>query len=402
MHPRDRRYRMLFAAMTILMAAALACNQLSVPAPTTPGPTHSVSQATVTPLVPLAPTPLPSTPTETPPSGSGPGGCLLSAQYIADVTIPDNTAMTPGSAFVKTWRVKNSGTCSWEAGYQLVFAEGNQMGGPAGASVNDTPVGSTVDISVNLTAPSAPGTHIGKWRLRANNGAIFGALTVVIVIPSTPTPTPTATSAPITPSPTPTSTTASGLWNGQWETNCGSSNCGAMDLVQTGNIVTGRYAIDTSTPGTINATVSGNRLSGEWSRSGSSGAFDWWMGGSGVKWRGNFGSVYSWCGHRAGESDPSPCGVGTFNGNWMAVCAGCNGAMQIVQDGKDFAGTYVNGTFSGTIDGVKATGTWQTGSNSGSLTWHLINSKQFNGNYDGGSKWCGYKSGSSEPSPCLR
>jgi len=402
MQIRDQCYRALFVAMAILVAASLACNQSSATQPTVPGPTRPVALVTVTPLVPISPTqaPSPPTPTETPPSGSGPGGCLLSAQYLADVTIPDNTVMTPGAAFVKTWRVKNNGACNWEAGYQLVFAEGNQMGGPAGMDVNSTPAGGSVDISVNLTAPTTPGTHVGKWRLRANNGAIFGGLTVVIVVPSTPTPT--ATSAPITPSPTPTSTATSGLWNGHWETNCGSSNCGAMDLVQTGNIVTGRYAIDTSTPGTINATASDNRLSGEWSRSGSSGKFDWWLGGSGVKWRGNLGGIYSWCGHRAGESDPAPCGVGTFDGNWMAVCVGCDGAMQIVQDGKDFTGTYINGTVSGTIDGTTATGAWQAGPNRGPLTWYLINSKQFNGNYNGGSKWCGYKSGSSEPSPCLR
>jgi len=393
----------LFAGMAILIAAGLACNQPSATLPTAPGPTRPVSQATVTPLAPIA-SPQgasPLAPTETPPSGSGPGGCLLNAQYVADVTIPDNTVMTPGAAFVKTWRAKNNGTCDWEAGYQLVFAEGNQMGGPAGANVNSTPAGGTVDISVNLTAPTTPGTHVGKWRLRASNGAIFGGLTVVIVIPATPTITPSLTPT-IVPSPTPTVTATSGLWNGRWETNCGSTNCGAMDLVQTGNIVTGRYAVDTSTPGTINATASGNRLSGTWSRSGSGGAFDWWLGGSGVKWRGNFGGIYSWCGRRAGESDPAPCGVGTFDGNWMAVCAGCDGAMQIVQDGKDFTGTYINGTFSGTIDGVKATGTWRTGSSSGPLTWYLINSKQFNGNYNGGSQWCGYRSGSSEPSPCLR
>ncbi len=402
MQSRDQRYRTLSIAFVILIAAGLACTQLPATTPTVPGqPTQRVAQGTVTPLAPIPPTggPQPSvSPTETPPSGSGPGGCLLSAQYVADVTIPDNTVVAPGAAFAKTWRVKNNGTCNWDTGYQLVFAEGNQMAGPAGVNVNSTPAGGTVDISVNLTAPTTTGTHTGKWRLRASNGAVFGALTVVILVPGTPTSTPT-----MTPSLTPTSTAPSvGPWDGHWETNCGASLCGTMDLVQTGNIVTGRYATDTSTPGTINGLVSGDRLSGTWSRGGDSGPLDWWMGGSGVKWRGNYGAINTWCGHRTGESDPSPCGVGTFDGNWMAVCEGCNGAIQIIQDGKDFTGTYVNGTFSGTIDGIKATGTWQAGPNRGLFTWYLLNSQQFNGNYNGGSKWCGYKSGSSEPSPCLR
>lgn len=402
MQTRNRHYRALFVGIAMLIAAALACNQATVSPTTAPiPPTQApIAQVTVTPLVPGAPTtgPVPIPPSETPPSGSGPGGCLLSAQFVADVTIPDNTAIAPGAAFVKTWRVKNGGTCTWDTAYQLVFAEGNQMSGPAGVDVNNTPPGSTADISVNLKAPTSPGTHTGKWRLRASNGAIFGGLTVVIVVPATPTPTP----VPPTDTPTPVSSGGSGPWNGHWESDCGSSNCGTMDLVQTGNTVTGRYAVDTSTPGTINATASGNRLSGEWSRSGSAGKFDWWMGGSGNRWRGNFGGIYGWCGHRAGDSNPTPCGVGTFDGDWTVVCESCDGAMHVNQDGKDFTGTYVNGTVDGTIDGTQATGTWHTSSSNGPFTWYLINSQQFNGNYGGTFKWCGYRSGSSAPSPCLR
>ena len=403
---QNQRYRMSSVAFAFLVTAMLACNLPSTsPTPQAGQATRPVSLATVTPLMPVpqtkAPQPPPS-PTETPPSGSGPGGCLLSAQYIADVTIPDNTVIAPGSAFVKTWRVKNSGTCDWESGYQLVFAEGNQMGGPAGVNVNNTPAGGTVDISVNLTAPKVPGTHTGKWRLRASNSAIFGGLTVVIVIPATPTASPSITPT-LTASPTPTSTvTGTVPWDGHWEANCGESNCGTMDLVQTGNIVTGRYAINTTTPGTINGLVSGNRLSGTWNRGGSSGQFDWWMGGSGVKWRGNYGGTSAWCGHRTGETDPTPCGVGTFDGNWTAACAGCDGPMRIVQVGRDFTGTYVNGTVSGMIDEAKATGTWRTDSDSGPFTWYLLNSTQFNGNYNGSSPWCGRRSGSAVPSPCLR
>jgi hypothetical protein len=160
-----------------------------------------VPQATTVPPADSQPTLTPAPPTETPPSGSGPSGCVLSAQYVADVTIPDNTVLAPNASFVKTWRVKNNGTCSWDAGYQLVYAEGTQMSGPAGVNVNSTAPGANVDISVNLVAPGAPGTYTGKWRLKASNGAIFGGLTVVIVVPEPPTDTPTPTTTP-TPSPT--------------------------------------------------------------------------------------------------------------------------------------------------------------------------------------------------------
>ena len=396
MNLQDRQRHALLIVLAGLFLMSLACSvgggtleATAIPIVGIPGTLPPVAQ--VTPSIVITPT-VAITPSETPPSGTGPGGCVLSEQYIADVTIPDNTIMSPGAAFLKTWRVQNTGTCIWDTSYQLVFADSEQMGGPAGVNVNNTPPKGNVDISVNLTAPAAAGTHVGRWRLKASNGAIFGALTVVIVVPGTPTPTPTLTA-------TATPTTTVGPWNGHWETNCGSTSCGKMDLVQQGTTVTGTF----EGGGVINGAVSGTRLTGIWKRGSSAGSIDWWMGGSGVKWRGNFDAINGWCGHRTGETDPAPCGVGTFTGDWYAVCVGCDGALHIDQDGRTFSGTYVSGTIEGTIDGVTATGTWhKTDSTSGPFTWYLINGQQFNGNSSGANQWCGYRSGSGAPSPCLK
>ena len=35
------------------------------------------------------------------------------AQFVADVTVPDGTSYAPSTAFKKTWRLKNIGTCIW-------------------------------------------------------------------------------------------------------------------------------------------------------------------------------------------------------------------------------------------------------------------------------------------------
>ena len=57
-------------------------------------------------------------PTETPPPPvTTEAGCTLGSQYVADVTIPDGTVMSPNAALVKTWKVKNSGTCDWDASF---------------------------------------------------------------------------------------------------------------------------------------------------------------------------------------------------------------------------------------------------------------------------------------------
>ncbi|MFL7794313.1 MAG: NBR1-Ig-like domain-containing protein [Anaerolineae bacterium] len=149
-------------------------------------------------------TAVPGGPTETPPPPvTTEAGCTLGSQYVADVTIPDNTVFAPGASFVKTWRVRNSGTCDWDAGFQLIFVSGEQMGGPAGVTLPAVPAGGQTDVSVNLTAPSAYGTYKGTWRLRSDEGMVFGTnLTVLIVVPAPATDTPVPTDVP-TAEPTP-------------------------------------------------------------------------------------------------------------------------------------------------------------------------------------------------------
>ena len=131
-------------------------------------------------------------PDETPlPPVTTTGGCTADSQYVADVTVPDETVMSPGQAFVKTWRVRNSGTCDWVAGYELVFVGGAQMGGPGAVALPATPAGGETDVSVSLTAPSAYGTHKGTWRMQADDGTTFGVnLSVVIAVPAPATDTP--------------------------------------------------------------------------------------------------------------------------------------------------------------------------------------------------------------------
>jgi hypothetical protein len=151
-------------------------------------------------------TPAPATETAPPPSETPPGpsptvgsaGCTDKATFVSDVTIPDDTNIAPGDSFVKTWRLQNSGTCTWNTGYALVFQSGNNMSGPASVPFTG-PVapGSTVDLSANLTAPTSSGTYKGNWILRNDGGVIFGigasanvAFWVQIVVGATPTATP--------------------------------------------------------------------------------------------------------------------------------------------------------------------------------------------------------------------
>ncbi|QYK51424.1 MAG: hypothetical protein KF701_02755 [Anaerolineales bacterium] len=164
------------AASTV--SAQLTESALLVPTATeTPLPT-ATSEATETPSVTNTAFPTTSS------GGSGGGGVnptCDSMAFVTDVTIPDGTDLAPGATFTKTWRIRNSGTCSWSTSYSVVFSSGAAMGGPATQPLTATIApNSTLDISVNLTAPSTPGTHTGYWMLRNASGQTFGSFYVII------------------------------------------------------------------------------------------------------------------------------------------------------------------------------------------------------------------------------
>lgn len=127
--------------------------------------------ATLTPLPPLTPTPTPITP---PPPTVVASDCDR-ATFVTDATIPDGTTFSPGAAFSKTWRLKNSGSCTWTRDYKLIYYSGALMN--AQTAVNMPYYiypGNTVDITVNLVAPNEPGDYRGFWILTNANGTMFG------------------------------------------------------------------------------------------------------------------------------------------------------------------------------------------------------------------------------------
>lgn len=105
-------------------------------------------------------------------------------KYVRDVTIPDNTLMTPAEVFTKTWEVENSGTCAWKPGFRLALFGGAAMG--SSPFVLDTTVnpGAQMQMSIKMVAPTnQTGIIQGTWRMQDSAGSPFGdALTTVIVI----------------------------------------------------------------------------------------------------------------------------------------------------------------------------------------------------------------------------
>lgn len=111
----------------------------------------------------------PGTPEGTAGSVASSGPCQDSAILLEDVTVPDNAQMTRGTKFTKTWRFMNNGKCNW-SGYTISFVAGDRMETPDSAPIPETGPGKTVDVSVELTAPSIDGSYTGFYELKNDKG----------------------------------------------------------------------------------------------------------------------------------------------------------------------------------------------------------------------------------------
>lgn len=152
-----------------------------------------------------ATTPTGVPPTVQPAAPAAPAPCAQ-ARYVSDVTIPDGSPVAPGAQFVKTWRIRNAGTCAFSGSLNFIGT-----GNPMGESTTNFPrieVGQTADVSINLTAPTQPGSYQGTWQARASDGTTLENLIVKITVTGeAATPVPAVTATPQGPSASPTPTT---------------------------------------------------------------------------------------------------------------------------------------------------------------------------------------------------
>ena len=158
---------------------------------------------------------LPASPTivkEDPSAGLDPTDCNRAA-IILETSTADTSRVRPGSSIAKSWKIKNSGTCTWAAGYRAVFRGDSQLNAPDVLPIGDAPVlpQSELDLSVTLLAPEKPGIYQGRYRLLAaddqpvyleNGQDNFLWINLTVLEPegdpeqtAGPSPTPTATLA---------------------------------------------------------------------------------------------------------------------------------------------------------------------------------------------------------------
>lgn len=307
--------------------------------------------------VPAPPTVTPPTPTATPTATNPPAAC---SGRPNDFTFSaSSTSITPGQSVTLSWSAVTNATG--------VFLDGGEFSNEGVATPGERIVTPGATTTYTLRAICAASGQTREKHVTINVGASVGNFA------------------------------------GEWV-----MNFGTMNLTQSGNTVTGTYYnAFGSAAGTVAGNVSGNTLTGTWTLGGGSGTFQFTLSGDGKRFDGNWNGTEKWCGARPGENFPNGC---SFAGNWNAKLSGFpNCPMTLRRRDNTITGTYCNGTVQGTITYMSgaitvASGSWDTGGSTGPFTWYLMgyNGRQFNGNYNTSFEWCGWRSGASEPSPCLR
>lgn len=108
------------------------------------------------------------------------GDACNNSAFEGDVTVPDGTVFKPGVDFVKQWALRNTGTCTWDDGFTLVFIAGDRAIDPYDfvfkKAEDFVSGGEAINIGIRLTAPLAVGDYQGHWRMRNDQGYYFGTI----------------------------------------------------------------------------------------------------------------------------------------------------------------------------------------------------------------------------------
>jgi hypothetical protein len=109
------------------------------------------------------------------PPAAGPAHEGDSAQFIADVTIPDCDHAHRGQTVTKIWRFRNAGTRPW-VGYtlhRLDLPQGrDQCQTISDVRIPDTRPGEIVDVKTEVSVPNRPGFCFVRFKMMDGNGQV--------------------------------------------------------------------------------------------------------------------------------------------------------------------------------------------------------------------------------------
>jgi hypothetical protein len=164
------------AMRTLVAEKGMSLFMTATPVPPTPVPGEQSSMA----IFSLPPTETP-VPALTPMRSSAYGasykakGCFNQAEFVKDISVPDDTQMQAGQHFTKTWQFRNSGSCIWSPEYAVAFLWGDLMEATSPIYLGkEVKPRDTIDISIPLVAPKGNSIFQGNWIFVDDLGDRFG------------------------------------------------------------------------------------------------------------------------------------------------------------------------------------------------------------------------------------
>ena len=98
------------------------------------------------------------------------------SHFVRDVSYPDGSWVYVNEAFEKTWEIRNVGTVPWTG--RFVSREGSSTGlgrlkSEDRVPIPDTMPGENCTITVQLQAPSMPGSTEARWKMTDAHGRLL-------------------------------------------------------------------------------------------------------------------------------------------------------------------------------------------------------------------------------------
>ncbi len=94
----------------------------------------------------------------------------------------DNDVLQPAKEFEKVFQFLNTGSCVWDEGYVFKFLPDWSTPGFKGGDIvikkteDYVKPGANISFVLKLTTNNKPGTYIGTWKLRDDQGNYFGSM----------------------------------------------------------------------------------------------------------------------------------------------------------------------------------------------------------------------------------
>lgn len=105
---------------------------------------------------------------------NNPAACRNGMRFVSDISLPDRITLLPNIPVTKSWKILNTGTCTWDSGYTFNYVKGSVLG-PVSVKIDKLVApGEDYTISVDMTTPADNGEYTAWWQMRSPEGQNFG------------------------------------------------------------------------------------------------------------------------------------------------------------------------------------------------------------------------------------